>query len=168
MISDKMTKALNGQINRELYSAYLYLSMSAYSSYKGLAGAANWCYVQAKEEMFHVQKLFDYLNDHGSCVVLDAVDKPPTEFGTLPETFEAVLKHEQSVTACINELTGVATGEGDHATETFLQWFVTEQTEEEKSAKDILDRLRLAGDTGPAVLMIDSELAARVFTMPTV
>lgn len=163
-----MTEELNGQINRELYSSYLYLAMSAYSSHKGLAGAANWCYVQAKEEMFHVQKLYDYLNDHGAPVELEAIAKPPGEFGTLTETFEAVLTHEQSVTERINDLTAVAVKEKDHATETFLQWFVTEQTEEEKSAKDILDRLKLAGDTGPAILMIDTELAARVFTMPVV
>jgi len=116
--------------------------------------------------MIHVQKMYDYIDSQGSQIVLEAIGKPPAEFGTLLNLCEAVLAHEQMVTALINKLMTQAVKESDHATETFLQWFVTEQTEEEKSAKDIIDRLRLAGDTGPGIFMIDNELAARVFVPP--
>lgn len=166
MISSKMATALNKQLNAELYSSYLYLSMSAYASYKGLSGAANWCRVQSQEELIHVQKVYDYIDNHGAQVVLDAVEKPPAEFGSMLELFEAVLAHEQKVTGLINGLMTQAVKESDHATETFLQWFVTEQTEEEKSAKDIIDKLKLAGDTGAALFMVDNELATRVLTPP--
>ncbi len=166
MITSKMADALNRHLNSELYSSYLYLSMSAYASFKGLKGAANWFYVQVQEELIHVQKMYDYIDSHGAQVVLDAIEKPPTEFGSLLDLFEATLAHEQKVTRLVNDKMTQAVKEADHATETFLQWFVTEQTEEEKSAKDVIDRLRLAGDSGAAIFMIDNELAARVFTPP--
>lgn len=166
MITPNMAKALNGHLNAELYSSYLYLAMSAYSSFKGWKGAGNWFYVQAQEEMIHVQKMYDYIDSHGAQIVLEAIDKPPTDFGSMLKVFEAVLAHEQKVTGLVNDLMTLAVKEGDHATEAFLQWFVTEQTEEEKSSKEIIDKLKLAGDTGLAIFMVDNELATRVFTAP--
>lgn len=166
MITPKMAEALNKQLNEELYSAYLYLAMSAYASHKGLKGAANWLNVQYQEETMHAEKFYAYIESHGAQVVLDSIAKPPAEYGSLLELFEEVLKHEEKVTGNINELATLASKEGDHATETFLQWFVTEQTEEEESARDIIDRLKLAGDTGLAVFMIDNELASRTLAAP--
>lgn len=168
MISADMAKALNRQLNEELYSSYLYLSMSAYASFKGLKGAASWFYVQVKEELFHVQKVYDYIDSQGAQIVLEQVKKPPTEFGTIMDLFNAVLEHEQKVTGYINNLMSQAVAENDHATQTFLQWFVTEQTEEEKSCQEIIDRLKLAGDSGAGIFMIDTELGTRVFTPPAV
>lgn len=164
MITPKTAEALNKHLNAELYSSYLYLSMSAYASYKGLSGAANWLNIQVQEEAVHVRKMYDYINDQGAQVILDVVEKPPTEFGSMLDLFEAVLVHEQKVTALINDLMTRALQEADHATQTFLQWFVIEQTEEEKSVKAIIDRLKLAGPSGPGIFMIDNELAARVLT----
>ncbi len=161
-----MESALNRHLNAEFYSSYLYLSMSAYAAHKGLKGAANWCNVQAQEEMLHVQKFYDYIESHGVRVVLDAIEKPPADFGTILELFEAVLKHEQLVTGLVNTLMTQAATESDHATQTFLQWFITEQVEEEQSVNDIIDRLKLGGDTGPALFMMDNELATRVLTTP--
>jgi len=166
MISSEMTKALNGQLNAELYSSYLYLSMSAYASFKGLKGAASWFYVQVKEELFHVQKMYDYIESQGARVILNGIDSPPTDFGSVVELFNAVLAHEQKVTGLINTLMEQAVAEKDHATQTYLQWFITEQTEEEMSCHDIVNRLQLAGETGPGLFMIDTELGARVFNPP--
>jgi ferritin len=166
MITPNMTKALNKHLNAESYSSYLYLAMSAYAAFKGWRGAANWLSVQVQEEDVHVEKVYAYLDSHDARIVLDAIKKPPAEFGTMLELFEAVLAHEQEVTARVNSLMTLAVKEADHATETFLQWFVTEQTEEEKSVKEIIDRLNLAGDTGLAIFMMDNELATRVFTQP--
>jgi len=168
MISSDMAKSLNRQLNAELYSSYLYLSMSAYASYKGLKGAASWFYVQVKEELFHVQKVYDYIDSQGVQIILGAVEKPPTEFGSIMDLFKAVLEHEQKVTGYINTLMSQAVAANDHATQAFLQWFVTEQTEEEKSCQEIIDKLKLAGDTGPGIFMIDTELGTRVFTPPAV
>ncbi|MFQ5353328.1 MAG: ferritin [Thermodesulfobacteriota bacterium] len=168
MISPEMAKSLNKQLNAELYSSYLYLSMSAYASFKGLQGAASWFFVQVKEELFHVQKMYDYIDSQGEQVILEAVEKPPTEFGSITDLFKAVLAHEQHVTGLVNVLMSQAVEENDHATQTYLQWFVTEQTEEEKSCQEIIDRLQLAGDTGPGVFMIDTELGTRVFNPPAV
>ncbi len=166
MISPEMIKALNEQLNAELYSSYLYLSMSAYASFKGLKGAASWFYVQVREELFHVQKMYDYVDSQGHQVILGEVAKPPSEFGSVIDLFEAVLAHEQKVTGLINTLMTQAVNENDHATQIYLQWFITEQTEEEQSCQEIIDRLKLAGETGPGLFMIDTELGTRVFTPP--
>ncbi|VAW39076.1 Ferritin-like protein 2 [hydrothermal vent metagenome] len=166
MISEKMAEILNKHMNAEFYSSYLYLSMSAYASSKGWRGASSWLYVQAQEEMIHVQKLYVYIDDQGARVELYAIEKPPVEFGTPLELFTGVLDHERKVTGLVRDLVTAALAEADHATETFLQWFVTEQTEEEKNCRDILDRLKLAGETGPGLFMIDNELGARVLTPP--
>ncbi len=168
MISTEAAKELNFHLNAELYSSYLYLSMSAYASHKGWKGAANWLYVQAQEEIIHVQKVYAYIEDQDARVILEAIEKPESDFGGMLELFEAVLEHERHVTARIRELMTHALAENDHATETFLQWFVTEQTEEEKTCKEVIDRLKLAGDTGLAIFMVDNELGARVLPAVTV
>jgi ferritin len=166
MLSATMEAALNGQLNKEIYSAYLYMSMSAYSSYSGLKGFANWFMVQYQEEMSHAMKFYGYINDQGGRVKLAAIDQPPTEFTSLLEMFEKTLAHEQFVTRSINELVDLAIAEKDHATNIFLQWYVTEQIEEEGNDNDIIAKLKLVGEDGNGLLMLDKELAMRVFTPP--
>ncbi len=166
MLSEKMTEALNKQINKEIYSAYLYLSMSAYSTYTGLHGFANWFRVQYQEEMTHAMLIYDYVHDHGAKVRLMAIPQPPTEFGSAIEIFEKTLEHEKFVTKSINDLVGLAINEKDHATQIFLQWFVTEQIEEEANDNEIISKLKLAGNEGKGLFMIDKELAGRVFKPP--
>lgn len=166
MLSEKMLAALNGQLNKEIYSAYLYLSMSAYSTYIALKGFANWFMVQYQEEMVHVMKIYDYINSQGGQVKLLAVAQPPAEFESPLDMFEKTLEHEKFVTKCINDLVDLAIKGKDHATNIFLQWFVTEQIEEEANDNEIIPKLKLVGEKGDALLMIDRELAARVFTPP--
>jgi len=166
VLSEKMVEALNKQVNREIYSAYLYLSMSAYSTSKELKGFANWFMVQYQEEMVHAMKIYDYINDQGGHVKLLAVEQPPTEFGSPLEMFEKTLEHEKFVTKCINDLVNLAIKENDHATNIFLQWFVTEQIEEEANDNNIIAKLKLVGKEGNGLFMIDKELVMRVFTPP--
>ncbi|MDO9541560.1 MAG: ferritin [Kiritimatiellia bacterium] len=166
MLNKKMAAALNEQMNREFYSAYLYLSMSAYSAYIGLKGAANWFYVQYQEEMVHFDKLYHYVLDQGEKVELKVVKGPPNEFKSLMDMFEQTLKHERYITQSIHDLVDFAIKEKDHATEVFLQWYVTEQVEEEANDNDVLARLRLAGKDGNGLFMVDKELATRVFVPP--
>jgi len=166
VLSEKMVEALNKQINREIYSAYLYLSMSAYSTFKGLKGFANWFMVQYQEEMTHTMKIYDYVNDQGGKVKLMTVAEPPTEFGSPLEMFEKTLEHEKFVTKCINDLVDLAIERKDHATRIFLQWFVTEQIEEEANDNEIITKLKLVGKEGNGLFMIDKELASRVFVSP--
>jgi len=166
MLSKEMVQALNKQINNEIYSAYLYLSMSSFTTFIGLKGAANWFMVQYQEEMTHAMKFYDYINSQGEHAQLDAIAAPPAEFGTLLSMFEQTLKHEQFITRCINDLMDQAMKEKDHATQIFLQWFVTEQIEEEGNDNDIIAKLRLVGDSAHGLMMVDRDLAARVFTPP--
>ena len=166
MLSERMTEALNKQINNEIYSAYLYLSMSAHSTFIGLKGFANWFMVQYQEEMVHAMKIYDYINDQGGQVKLMAVAQPPTKFGSPLEMFEKTLEHEKFVTKCINDLVDLTFEEKDHASNIFLQWFVTEQIEEEANDNEIISKLKLVGKEGNGLFMIDKELAARVFTPP--
>ncbi len=161
-----MVQALNKQLNNELYSAYLYLSMSSYANYVGLKGAANWFMVQYQEEMFHFMKFYNYVNSQGDHVVLAQLDAPPSEFGSLLSMYQQTLNHEQFITASINDWMELAIQEKDHATQIFLQWFVTEQIEEESNDNDIIAKLKLVGDTGAGLFMIDNELALRLFTPP--
>lgn len=167
MISKKMAQALNKQLNNELYSAYLYLSMSSYANSVGLKGAANWFMVQYQEEMVHFMKFYDYINSQGIHVELATMDAPPSGFGSLLSMYEQALTHEQFITKSINDWMELAVKEKDHASQIFLQWFVTEQVEEEASAGDVIARLKMAGETGAGLLMVDGELAARVFTPPS-
>ena len=166
MLSKKMLNSINHQINRELYSAYLYLSMASYAVDAGLNGAANWFEVQAKEEMTHAQKFYNYVNQQGGRVILEAIEAPPKDFKSILKPFEETLKHEKVVTGLINDLVKIAKEENDNATEIFLQWFVTEQVEEEASAAEIIQKLKLVGTEGGGLFMVDNELGQRVFTPP--
>jgi ferritin len=166
MLSEKMAEALNTQLNKEMYSTYLYLSMSAYSTYIGLKGFANWFMVQYQEEMVHAMKFYKYILDQGGRVKLMAIAQPMTEFKSPMDMFEKTLQHEKFITKCINDLVDLTIGEKDHATNIFLQWFVTEQIEEEGNDNEIISKLKLVGEDGPALLMLDKELANRVFTPP--
>lgn len=161
MIGKKMQKAINQQINRELYSAYLYLAMSVDAELKGFKGGAQWFKVQYQEETAHTMKFMEYLLDQGAAVELDAIAKPTTTFASLLDMFEKTLKHEQGVTRSINSLMDLAKAENDHATEILLQWFVTEQVEEEKNDHDILTQLKMAGSSTGTLLMIDKHLGKR-------
>ena len=167
MLSEKMVKSINHQINREHYSAYLYLSMASYAAVEGLNGFANWFTVQMKEEMFHAEKMYNYVNQQGGRVLLEAIEKPQSDFSSMLDLFEKTLEHEKGVTAMINNLVKLAREENDYATESFLQWYVTEQIEEEASPAEIIQKLKFIGKDGRGLLMIDKDLAARVFTVPT-
>ena len=166
MLSKRMLKALNKQVNAELYSAYLYLSMAAYFESINLKGFANWMKIQAQEELTHAMKFFDYLNERGGRVELDTIEKPPTEWNSPLDAFEATYKHETNVTRMINNLVNMAMEEKDHATYNMLQWFVAEQVEEEASADEIRQHLKLIGDDGRGIMMLDRELRQRTFTLP--
>jgi ferritin len=166
MLSEKMIAALNGQINKEMYSAYLYMDMSAHCTYEGLDGFANWFMVQYNEEISHAMKIYDYVNDQGGKVVLEAIEKPPESFGTPLEMFEATLNHEQFITKSIYDLVTLANEEKDYATQIFLQWFVTEQIEEEANDNELIAKLKLIGEDGNGLYMLDKELLTRVFTPP--
>jgi len=166
MLSKKMENALNEQINKEMYSAYLYMSMSAHSTNVGLSGFANWFMVQYKEEMEHAMKIYDYVNSQGGKVTLKAIDKPISNFKDAMDMFQKTLKHEQFITKSINELVDLSIKEKDHATHIFLQWFVTEQIEEEGNDNDIISKLKLAGEKGNGLFIIDKEIGARVYNPP--
>jgi ferritin len=161
MIDKKMTKALNEQINREMYSAYLYMSMSGYSSKIGLKGFANWFMVQYHEEMYHAMKLYEYVQRQGEDVKLETIKAPPAKFTSPLEMFTQTLTHEQYITKSINELMELAISKKDHATQIFLEWYVIEQVEEEENDNDIIAQLKLIGDNAHALLMLDRELASR-------
>jgi ferritin len=166
MLSEKMQEALNKQLNAELYSAYLYLSMAAYFYSINLTGFANWMKVQNQEETVHAMKFYQFINERGGMIWLDAIAKPPTTWSTPLEVFEETLKHEEKVTSLINNLVDLAMAERDHATNAFLQWFITEQVEEEASANEVIQNLKLAGNDAHALFMLDRELGTRVFTPP--
>lgn len=161
MLSKEIQKELNIQINKELYSAYYYLAIAAWAEEKSLEGAANFFKLQGQEEMLHVQKFYDYVNERGGRVILEAIDKPPVEYKDVEEIFSLALEHEQFVTSRIHHLVNVATKESDHATKTFLDWFVTEQVEEEASMGTILSKIKMVGTSGPGLFMIDNELGQR-------
>ena len=166
MLSKKMEDAFNSQLNAELYSSYLYLSMAAYFESTNLAGFANWMQVQVQEEQFHSMKFYNYINERGGRVKLSQIDAPPAEWNSPLAVFEATLKHEQKVTSLINDLMFVARNEKDNASEIFLQWFVNEQVEEEDNVGTLLGQLKLIKDNPHALFMIDRELSQRVFTPP--
>jgi ferritin len=166
MLSDKMQQALNDQLNAEWYSSYLYVSMAAYFESLALKGFANWMSVQAQEERVHGEMFYNHINSRRGRVVLKAIDAPPTEWKSPLNAFEHVLDHEQRVTGLIDNLVTAAGGENDYATQQFLQWFVSEQVEEEENADAIVRQLTLIGDNPHALLMLDRELARRVFVPP--
>lgn len=166
MIGKKMQEALNEQVNAEFYSAYLYLSMVAYFESKNLSGFATWMRAQTQEEVMHAMKIYDYVNERGGRVTLKAIEGPPTEWDSPPAAFEAAYQHERKVTGLINDLVNLAIEEKDHAANTFLQWFVNEQVEEETSVDNVVQNLKMAQDAPGAMFMIDRELGQRVFTPP--
>ena len=166
MFNKKMEKTFNEQINEELYSAYLYLSMVAYFESINLPGFANWMRVQTQEEIVHAMKFYDYINQRNGRVALTALADPQIEWKSPMDAFEAAYKHELHITAKINELVNLAIEEKDHAANMFLQWFVNEQVEEEKNPLDIIQKLKMIKDSSESLYMLDKELAARVFTPP--
>lgn len=167
MINEKMLNALNEQINAEQYSSLLYLSMSAYLSDAGLPGFANWMYIQYQEELTHANKFFNYVVERGGKVTLKAIDQMPTDFDGVIDVMEKTLIHEQLVTSLINNLVDVAIEVRDHASQSFLKWFVDEQVEEEANVKEILDTLKLINGQGNGIFMLDREMRQRVFVDST-
>ncbi|MBQ5875970.1 MAG: ferritin [Alistipes sp.] len=167
MLSEKMQDALNAQINAEMWSAYLYLSMSMAAADKGLKGVANWFAIQFKEEQDHAQIFINYLLSRGGRVKLASIADVETEWDNALAMFEQTLEHEKKVTSLIHNLCAIAAEERDVATANRLNWFVDEQVEEEENARDIIDQLRMIGDDRLGLYMIDKELAARVYTTPS-
>ena len=161
MLSDKLRDAINEQINWELYSGYLYTAMAAYCESKNLPGFAHWMMMQSQEEIAHAMKMYAYVNDRGARVTMKAIAEPPADFKSPLGVFENTLEHEKLVTKRINDLYGLAVSEADYQTQIFLQWFVTEQIEEEKTAADTIEMLKLVGDKGQALYMADKQLGAR-------
>lgn len=166
MITKKVQDAINNQINAEFWSAYLYLSMAQHFHANGRQGIANWFDVQFKEEQAHAQILINYLNSRGGRVLLKPIDAVPTEWSSELDAFEAVLAHEQKVTQMINDLYYIAESERDYATRGRLDWFVSEQVEEEETATTLIERLKLIGDNGLAMYTLDTELGARTYAEP--
>ena len=166
MIKKAIEAALNQQINAEFHSAYLYLSMSSYFQSVGMAGCANWMKVQYQEELAHATHFFDYLLERGGRVILTPIAAVETEFKSVLHVFEETLNHEVKVTGLINNLMDISIKESDHATKSFLQWFVDEQVEEEANVEQILHNLKLINGEGQGLLMMDREMQARVFVNP--
>lgn len=166
MIGKKVNEAINAQINAEMFSSYLYLSMSAWLGQKNLGGFSSWMRVQAQEELFHAMKMYDYLIERGGVVQLGAIAEPKTFWESTYEVVEDVVGHEEKVTALINNLVDVAIAEKDHASNIFLQWFVTEQVEEEASVGGVLERMKMIKDDSAGLFALDMELAKRVFVPP--
>lgn len=166
MIGEKIHEAINKQINAELFSAYLYQSMMAHFDALGLTGFANWMRVQSMEETLHAYKFYDYIIERGGKVTLLPIDGPQTEWESPLAAFEQVVAHEQLVTSLINNLMDIALETRDHASSSFLHWYIDEQVEEEATAESIVQKLRLIGDNPQALLMLDQELGTRVFAVP--
>ena len=166
MFTKKMESALNDQVNAELFSSYLYLSMSAWFIRKNLPGFAHWLYIQTQEEAAHAMLFFNHINERGGKAELKAIAQPEIEWDDPIKVFEAVLAHEQKVNGLIYNLVDIAIQEKDHATNNKLQWFVAEQVEEEANANEILEQLRIVEGKGQGLLLLDRELKARVFNNP--
>ena len=167
MLGKKMEKALNAQVNAELYSAYLYLSMESYFQSQNLKGFAAWMRAQVQEEMFHAIKFYDYIFERGGQSALSGIEGPKTSWKSPLDAFEDALKHERKVTGLINGLADLALAEKDHAAGSFLRWFIDEQVEEEANVDGVVQQLKQIEGAPGALFMIDRELGARVFTMPT-
>jgi ferritin len=161
MLNEKVEKGLNSQLNAEMYSSYLYLSMSAYCKTMNLDGFANWLYVQAQEEMVHAMKFYDFINQRGGSVQLRQIDGPPTKWSGVEEIFENVYEHEQKVTGLIHGLVDLAIEQRDHAANIFLQWFVTEQVEEEDNASSLVEQVKRVSGTKEGLFLLDRELMSR-------
>jgi len=166
VLEKEIEEALNDQLNKELYSSYLYLSMAAYFESRNLLGFANWMRVQAQEELIHAMKFYDFINERDGRVLLKSIEGPPVEWKSPLEVFQQTSEHERKVTDSINGLVDLSESKSDHATRAFLQWFVTEQVEEEASAAEILGNLELVADSRGGLFMLNRELGQRVFTAP--
>jgi ferritin len=162
MLSKKMEEQLNEQINAEIYSGYLYYAMEAYFEDEDLTGFANWMHVQAQEELLHADKFFKYINERGGRVKLDSIEAPKNNWDSPLEVFKEAYEHETKVTERINNLYDLALEEKDHATASFLKWFIDEQVEEEASADEIVNKLKRIGDSGHGIFMLDNELSNRM------
>ncbi|MBM9537718.1 ferritin [Desulfobulbus alkaliphilus] len=165
MLKKTMQQAMNDQINAEMYSSYLYLSMEAYFQSISLNGFAAWMRAQVQEELMHAMKFYDFVHERGGQVTLESIAKPDTTWSSPLNAFEAVLKHEQHVTSLINDLVDLAISEKDHASNIFLQWFVTEQVEEEASVGEVVEKLRLIQDNPSGLFMLDAEMGKRTFSV---
>ena len=166
MIKKPLENALNEQINAEFHSAYIYLSMSSYFLSVGLGGYANWMRVQYQEELAHATRFFDYVNERGGRVKLSPIREVQVDFSGIVDVFEKTLEHEQVVTGMIDHLMDLSIQQSDHATKSFLQWFVDEQVEEEANVEQILNNLKLINGEGQGLLMMDREMQTRVFVNP--
>lgn len=166
MLSDTMLNALNEQITREFQSAYLYMGMAAHFEAENLSGFAKWMRLQAQEESCHALILYNYVCDRGGRVALGAVEAPPSAFGSVKEVFEKTLAHERYITESIDALMALAVKESDNATRVMLQWFVTEQVEEEANVTHILARLEMVKGSKNGVFMMNRNLGARAFSIP--
>lgn len=166
MIKKEVLDALNKQINAESYSAYMYLSMAAYFENMGLSGFANWMRVQYQEESAHALKFFNYVTERSGKVVLKTINQVPVEFDGIVDVYEKTLAHENHVSELINNLMNVAVAANDHASQSFLKWFVDEQVEEEANVEKILAMLKLINGQGNGIFMMDRELGQRIFVDP--
>ncbi|MDD4223370.1 MAG: ferritin [Candidatus Cloacimonetes bacterium] len=166
MISKTLEKAINEQINKELFSEYLYTSMQAWLANENLDGMAAWMKAQSQEEHFHAMKFFDYLIERGGKVELLAIAKPDVDFGNPLKAFKAALEHEKYITKSINELMDLAIAENDHATKGFLNWYVDEQVEEESSVDRVVNQLKMIGENMHGIFMLDRELGSRTYSEP--
>jgi ferritin len=164
MIKENISRALSEQAGAEYYSAYLYLSMSAYADRSGFKGIANWLHVQAKEELAHGVRIYQYLLERGASPAFGEIKAPPASYGSIREIFEKVLAHEQGVTDSVNRIATLAEQEKDHATYKFISWFVSEQVEEESSADELLTKVRLIDGHPGLLYTLDAALASRVYT----
>jgi len=161
MLNQKLEKELNKQVNKELFSSYLYMSMNSYFQSIDMLGFANWMYMQAQEELSHAQKIYNFINERGGRIMLEQIDKPKAEWDSPLKAFEESLIHEIFITDSINELLNIAIEEKDHATNIFLQWFVTEQVEEESSVNDVIKKLKFMKDAPGGLFMLDKQLGQR-------
>ena len=161
VLSKTMLNAINEQIQKEYYSSYLYLAMSSYCEANNLPGSAKWMRIQSQEELSHAMKLFDYVFDRGGHVTLEAIAQPPAEYKSALEVFKQVLEHERIVTASIHKLYALSVKEDDYASQIVLQWFVSEQVEEEKNATVIVEQLKVVGDSKTSLMLLDRHLAKR-------
>ncbi len=167
MLKEEVANALIIQLNKEFQSAYIYLGMSAFASKSGLSGCANWFLIQYQEELAHAMKLFKYLEDQQVSITLPEIKKVAVEFKSILDTFKKALAHEITMSSNLNELSDLSMKAKDHATYNMLQWYVTEQVEEEATLNTIIDKMKLIGDNGYGLYVIDQELATRVFVDPT-
>ncbi len=167
MLEKKVAELLNQQINKEFYSAYLYLDFANYYEANGLQGFANWYQVQAQEERDHAMLFYQYLHNNSEAVTLEAIDKPDKTFDSLLEPLQEGLAHEQYVTSLIHEIYAQASSAHDFRTTQFLDWFVKEQGEEEKNADDLITKMKLFGSDPKGLYMLDAELAARTYAAPS-